>query len=411
MGIKTPNQRKALPRRHAPHWETVRPGLRIGYRRAGADPGTWRVEKYTGVGKYERMDRRELGLADDKEPADGERILSYDQVHDKAVEWAKIETRAVGAVTVATAMDAYLKWFKASRRSIYNTETAINAHIKPALGEKKVSDLTIDIIEDWQEGLVNAPIRRRGGKLEVVLDPDDPDPEIQRRRQNTANRILGVLKAGLERMHAKKRFRNPEAWREVKPYKGVNAARDRFLTERECVRLLNACDPDFRRIVRGALNTGARWGDLCRALVKDFNPEKGTLYVRYPKAGGPRYVHLNTDGRAFFKQIVVGRKGGEPLFVRDDGVAWESHQQKRRMQAACKRGKISPPIGFHGLKDTYCSLALESGMTMFALSKQTGTTIATLERHYGHATDKQLKKAAEDHIPSFGVEDTNIAEL
>jgi hypothetical protein len=49
------------------------------------------------------------------------------------------------------------------------------------------------------------------------------------------------------------------AWRKVKPFKGVDAARLRYLTGAQARRLVNAADPDFRQ---AALQTGCRYGEL-----------------------------------------------------------------------------------------------------------------------------------------------------
>ena len=81
------------------------------------------------------------------------------------------------------------------------------------------------------------------------------------------------------------------------------------------------------------------------------------------------------------------------------------------MEAACKKAKIAPPLRFHELKHTYASLALDAGLTMWFLSKNTGTSMTTLEKHYGHRSDKALKKAVEDNIPSFGVDETNVVNI
>jgi hypothetical protein len=53
-----------------------------------------------------------------------------------------------------------------------------------------------------------------------------------------------------------------DAWRRVKPFKAVDTARVRYLSEAECVRLVNACEPAFRGLVRGALLTGCRHSEL-----------------------------------------------------------------------------------------------------------------------------------------------------
>ena len=45
------------------------------------------------------------------------------------------------------------------------------------------------------------------------------------------------------------------------------------------MRLINACDSDFRLLVQAALMTGARYGTLTRLAVSDFNPDAGTVRV------------------------------------------------------------------------------------------------------------------------------------
>ena len=254
--LETRNARTRLKRRHAPHWQRIQKGLRLGYRRPpGSRAGMWRGEKWNGVG-YTRWT---FGLADDQTAADGDEILSFEQARDQLLEAAKVG-KEKSAKTVEGAMKAYLTWFRSERQSFDNTKAVIDAHINPGLGEYEVSALTYERVQSWKEGLVTAPVRRRG---EMRVSVDLEDPEIRRRRQATANRILGVLKAGLEHAHSKKHFRNPEAWRDVKPYKKVNVARDRHLThapkptahQRLRARFSPDCTrrPEFRGAIRGAV--------------------------------------------------------------------------------------------------------------------------------------------------------------
>ncbi len=49
-------------------------------------------------------------------------------------------------------------------------------------------------------------------------------------------------------------------------------ARIRYLTVAEAQRLINASDPEFRPLVRAALETGCRYSELTRLEVQDFNP-------------------------------------------------------------------------------------------------------------------------------------------
>src|SRR5437868_10746723 len=93
----------------------------------------------------------------------------------------------------------------------------------------------------------------------------------------SANRTLTVLKAALNmawREHPKAVPSNGE-WRRVEPFENVEAARIRYLSVVEAKRLINGCNPDFRKLVQGGLQTGARYGELAALQVHDFNPDAG----------------------------------------------------------------------------------------------------------------------------------------
>lgn len=399
--LTTRDARSKLKKQHNPHWRKVHKGLMVGYRRANTSAGVFYARWLGEDGKYHQ---KSLGIADD-DPGTG---VPYEDALKGALA---LDMHAVGEPTTTTVkrvMEDYLAWFQVERKSSDNTRSVINAHILPRLGKVDVSALTKKRIQAWKEALVTAPVRRRSG---VPVSVDLDDREAKRARKATANRILGVLKAALERAHDSTPFPNPEAWRDVNPYKGVGVSRNRHLSHAESMRLINTSDPYFKQIVRGALTTGARYGELARAVVNDYRQDSGTLFLHDPKSGGPHHIQLSADGRKFFQKLVRGRAGDEPLFECDDGARWGKGMQTRRMKDACARVGIEPPLRFHELKHTYCSLALAAGMTMWQLSKNTGTSMATLERHYGHLADAELKRAVEAAIPSFGEPDSKVRDI
>ena len=182
------------------------------------------------------------------------------------------------------------------------------------------------------------------------------------------------------------------------------AARTRYLTVEEAQRLLNACDPEFRLLVRGALETGARYGELCRLECGDYNPDSGTIYIRKSKSGKERHIILTKDGARFFNQLCAGRKG--PMFGRE----WKEYQQKRPIAAACERAKIDPAIGFHQLRHTWASLAVMAGMPLPVVSKNLGHANGKMvEIHYGHLAQNYVVEQVHQFGPKYGIEEpTNV---
>ena len=76
-----------------------------------------------------------------------------------------------------------------------------------------------------------------------------------------------MLKGALNRAFIDGRVSSDLAWRRVEPFEAVDAARIRYSTVAEAKRLLNASDSEFRPLVRAALETGCRYGELIRLEV------------------------------------------------------------------------------------------------------------------------------------------------
>ena len=287
--------REKLAPRGKPYWRALDHELHVGYRKS-AQFGRWVARRYLGNQQYLTAT---IGTADDNTEADGVAVLDWWQAQAKARDWrADAERAAAGIeepdapITVADVVREYLDWTEKHRRPTTAREWPYmaKAHILPALGKLEVSKLTTARLRKWHEGLAEQParLRTRPGEKQRHREQNG-DPDAVRARRATANRNLTVLKAALNHAwQGGKITGSDEAWRKVKPFRGADAARVRYLQIDECTRLLNACEPDFRRLVRAALVTGARYGELCRADVSDFNPDSASLLVRESKGGKPR---------------------------------------------------------------------------------------------------------------------------
>ena len=178
------------------------------------------------------------------------------------------------------------------RASLNDTKLRLHAYALPPLGNKRVEELTAKELRSWHRHLATAPRRvrtKRGGNQKTrAVDLDDA--EAARKRKVSANRILGLLKAALNFAFAEGKVATDLEWRRVAPFPKVNRSRATFLQAAECKRLLNACDPDFRLLVRGALESGARFGELGRLRVADFDRANGSLYFNVGKSGDSRHV-------------------------------------------------------------------------------------------------------------------------
>jgi integrase len=403
--------RSRLKARGKPYYRSVEPGLHLGYRKPLAGAGKWLARHYVGEQAYEL---ETIGIADDYSDADGVAVLSYRQALAKARE--RMVARAHhaagkhGPLTVHDAIEAYLEFLDAHRKSGYDTRRRAEAFILPTLGNIEVQALTTEQLRKWHIALTKTPARvrsRNGGKQRYRKR----DGDSIRKRQVSANRMLKILKAALNLAWREGRTPSDAAWRRVRPFAGVDAARTRFLSVDECQRLINTSTPEFRRLVQAALLTGCRYGELCRLTVSDFS-DTGTLAIRISKTGKSRHVILTDEGVNLFRELCAGRAGTEIMLVKDSGRPWGTSHQAKPMKEACERARIIPPISFHGLRHTYASLCVMNGAPLIVVGRNLGhADTKMVETHYGHLTPSYVADAIRAAAPRFGLMATNIRPL
>ena len=406
INLESRTARSGLKARGKPYWRTIEAGLHLGYRRLKGVAGRWVVRHY--IGGTKGYDVETIATADDYSDADGVAVLNFWQAQtaarERMVKRAHAAVGKTGPLTVADAMDRYLEYLDTKKKSGRDARSRDRLYIRPVLGEIEITALDVDRLRRWLANLGKAgrSVRTKLGttpKPRPILNNDD----ARRARQASANRTLTVLKAALNSVWRDGKVPSDAAWRRVEPFENVEAARARYLTVAEAKRLINGSDPDFRAIVQAALQTGARLGELAALQVHDFNPDKGTVAIRRSKSGKPRHVVLTDEGSRFFHSICAGRAGTEIMLQKAAGGAWLPSHQARPMVAACQRGKIKPPIGFHGLRHTWASLAIMEGVPLIVVAKNLGhSDTRMVERHYGHLTDSYVADAIRAGAPRFG---------
>jgi integrase len=353
-----------------------------------------------------------IGTADDKSDADGVAVLNFGQAQTSARE--RMVTRAHeaagvanGPLTVKQVIIDYLDWLEAKGKTAYDTRTRAEAHILPSLGELEVGGLTTKILHDWHVGLAKAlpRIRTHHGKPQQHRKQDEngDTEEWKRKRRSTANRLLTILKAALNRAWKEGKVASNTAWARVERFRAVEAARIRYLTVAESQRVINASTPDFRQMVQAALQTGCRYSELTRLQVADYNPDAGTLHVRQSKSGKARHVVLTDEGQQFFADLCAGRSGSEAMLRKDNGEAWKASQQILRMMAASERAKLDPPANFHSLRHTWASHAVMNGVPLLVVARNLGHgDTRMVEKHYGHLAPSYIADAIRAGAPRFG---------
>lgn len=369
--------------------------------------GTWIARKRTDTGGQVY---KSLGPADDYIEADGGvAAKSFGEAYEAATAWFRLgptdhAPRTGSKYTVRDAMEDYLSDSARRGKPVAKTRSAVFHAILPDLGDIPLEKLTKRRLQNWLDDTARrAPSGRgkrgeRGSERKVNLDED-----AMRRRRSTANRLLTILKAALNHAHAEQRIPTRRAWESVKPFRGVDGARIRFLSDAEAVRLVNACDAAFRPMVQAALLTGARYGELARLEARDVTGN--AVHVRQSKSGKQRTIWLAPEGVEFFRKAVTGKAPASRIFTKPDGSPWRDSHQARPFAAATTAARLEK-LTFHELRHTYASRLIQSSVPLAVVAEQLGhSDTRMVSKHYGHLAPGYIAKTISDAWGRIGIVD------
>jgi len=416
--LETRTARARLPIRRTPYFAKIAKSLRLGYYR-GAVAGSWTASFYRGSGSYETT---AIGGADDTVDADGIKVFDYWQAQEQARRWGERQRLiAAGSVhkgpyTVSNAVADYLREITAEKKpaAVKGATYVFDAWILPELGSIQIEKLTTDRLNRWRNMLATHPKRVRSKKTatEAATRATPDDEDAHRARKATANRILTVLKAALNRAFHADRVSSDTAWRKVKPFKRVDEAVVRYLSAAEARGLVHACAKDFRKLVQAALLTGCRYSELTRLKCGDFNADSGTLAIRLSK-GKVRHVVLTDEAQAAFASWTEKSSSTNLVFLRADGEAWGTSHQKRPLEEASAEAKIEPAVNFHILRHTHGSYLAMNGVPMGVIAAQLGHADTRMtEKHYAHLAPSYVAQTIRANFPVLDLaEESQVVPL
>jgi integrase len=407
--LETRTARTRLRIRRAPYFAKIAKGLRLGYYR-GSISGSWIARSYRGAGVYTT---EAIGVADDTLDADGVSVFDYWQAQEQARRWGERQRLIAagmlreGTYTVADAVKDYLAEITAEKSpaAVQGAKYVLDAWVVPELGTIQVEKLTTDRINRWRNKLATQPkrVRSKHTAAEPATSPTADNEDARRARKASANRILTMLKAALNRAFHADRVCSDIAWRKVKPFKRVDEAVVRYLGVAEARRLVRSCPEDLRKLVQAALLTGCRYSELARLKCSNFNSDSGTLAIRLAK-GKLRHVVLTDEAWQCFTDWTQDRAPTDHVFLRADGGVWGASHQKRPLDEASDRAEIAPSVNFHILRHTHGSHLAMSGVPMGVVAAQLGHADTRMtEKHYAHLAPSYVAETIRANFPVLGL--------
>ncbi len=361
--IDSKRKRTKLSPRREPYWHKLQKGGYVGFRVTPNGSKTWVAR--LRVGESQRF--YSIGGLDTV-PVDEQ----FDAAQKQAREWfSQAGTVKKAGYTIKEVIDDYLKHLEINKgkNSAYDAKTRLYKHVIPDLGKVQLSKLKIKQVNDWKNSLVR------------ISD----DEEDVRKSKDGANRLLNYFKAALNLAYKNRIITTNEGWATVEPFQDVGDARKVFLNESQINRLLKKTTGGFHKLIKSALLTGVRYGELAATKVEDFDPIHGTLRLQSRKGKGKLKVwdcYLSNDAITHFKMLAKDKLPTAHLHVKDDGTPWKRSHQHRPMQEAVKAAKLPKKTTLYALRHTYISRALKAGINIHVLAENVGTSVRMIEKHY-----------------------------
>jgi len=367
--------RSRLKPRPAPYWHKLSNGCHIGYRRmtAGSE-GTWLAQAYDSA--TQKQTRRSLGGFDH---------LPAHQRFDAAKKAAEVWLRHVGrggsvdTTTVRQACEHYASHLRADGRE--TTASDLEGRFARWVYTEKFADielhkLTRKHVDGWRQKLARAP---------VVIDPHAQSPKTRNRSPSSVNRDMTAVRAAFNMAHDNGAVTNDMAWRvALRPIENADGQRDAYLDRSQRTALIQLAAADVALFLRAMSLVPLRPGALAALTVASFDKRLSVLTIGKDKAGRDRRIKLPPQTAAFFTEQSKNKLPTAPLVARANGKAWDKDSWKKPVKAAAKAAELPNAITAYAMRHSAITDLVTGGLDLLTVAQLSGTSVAMIERHYGH---------------------------
>jgi integrase len=242
-------------------------------------------------------------------------------------------------------------------------------HIKPKFGGREPKSLTLPEVD----------------RLRLALS--------KKLAPQTVKHVLALLQR-IVNFGVNRGLCEPLSFRVKKPT--VNNVKTEDLAPEQLERLLDAIEADqdiqAKNLMRMALFTGMRRGELFKLRWADIDFHRGFIHIRDPKGGPSQIIPLNDSAREVLQSHI---KSNSPYVFpgRGGGQRTNIARPVNRIKKRARLPKDFRPL--HGLRHTYASMLASSGkVDMYVLQKLLTHKSPQMTQRYAHLRDEALRKAA-----------------
>lgn len=369
--------RERLKPRREPYWQRLDSGCMLGFRKMAADSiGSW-IARYRNAETGERP-KLALGEFTDRPPSE-----RFSAAKEAAEVWFVHLGRGGSSevVTVKTACANYAKHILATKGE--DRAKDLKARFRRHVDNEKIATLSLTKltrthVECW---------RKKLAATNVVVNPHAA-PESRRERSRSAstlNRDMTALRAALNYAHDLAQVSTDVAWRvALRPIENADSSRDVYLDRNQRRALIAAADADLATLLQGLSQLPLRPGALAQLTVGNFAPRLDVLTVGKDKAGRDRRFMVPPGTAAFLRGLAKDKLPNAFLFTRSNGKPWHKDAWKKPIKEASAAAGLPPDTVAYALRHSAITDLVTEGLDLLTVARLSGTSVAMIERHYGH---------------------------
>ena len=366
------SREKLKPRREA-YWQRVRKGCFVGYRKMTASGhGTWLARA-----RDEEVGTKQLfkPLGEFGDLADH---LRFDAATKGALAWFDHLGRGgtAQAATVTDACSRYVRHLKATKSedAAKDAEARFKNYVlnHQKLAATELPKLTPVQLESWRKALRDLPTRSGGRRGE-------------RRSDSTLNRDMTCFRAALNLAYLDGLLTTDYAWRsKLRPIKNADHPRELYLDRAQRLKLIEKAPGDLAAFLRGMSQLPLRPGALAKLKAGDFDRRLKVLKIGQDKSGKDRRIKLPDVTAEFFEVAAKNKLPTAPLLSRAGGKAWNKDAWKGPVKMAVELAELPAGTTAYTLRHSVISDLVHNGLDLLTVAQISGTSVAMIERHYGH---------------------------
>ena len=282
--------------------------------------------------------------------------------------------------TVGDACREYVAWLRKEGRS--DAAKDVEGRFERTVYQDPIAAISLQVlhqedVEAWRD-------RVEAGRLADLPSKKGRPAKAKPLSRSTTNRMRSALVAALNRAVDRRRVGEDRAieWRSVKPYQNAGTRRDIYLDVAQRRAMLEAAQGPVRDLIEFVALTGCRPGDPAAALREDYDARTGIIRLRTKRHD--RRIPLSPSARALLDRLAMSKLPKAHLFTQADGKPWNPTAWRDGVRAAAQEADLPEGTTLYTLRHCWITDAIVGGMDLLTVAKLAGTSLAMIEKHYGH---------------------------